>query len=131
MTRISSLFVATTLAILPLSAFAQQGVSPVKVAAPTTTTSAATTPVTAPVASKTVIAPVKPVAPTTTTSAATTPVTAPVTNTTAATGVTQPAKSDIKDPAQGAKTEVHGMKTVHSHHAKLHVPAKIAEPAKS
>jgi hypothetical protein len=55
MTRISSLLVASTLAILPLSAFAQQTAAPAKTAEPTVTTT------TAPVAGKTAVAtPAKP-----------------------------------------------------------------------
>ena len=41
MNRISSLFVATTLAILPISAFAQQDAAPAKTAAPSTVISTA------------------------------------------------------------------------------------------
>ena len=54
MTRISSLFVATTLAILPIGAFAQQNADPVKTAAPTSMTTAAPTS-TAPVVDKTAV----------------------------------------------------------------------------
>jgi len=111
MTRISSLIVATTLAILPLSAFAQQNAAPAKATAPTTVTS---------------------VAPATATPAVT--ATAPVTGkiaTTATAKVIQPAKSDVKTPVPAVKTEVHGSNPVISHHAKANVPSKTVEPAKS
>jgi hypothetical protein len=99
MTRISSLFVATSLAILPLSAFAQT--APVKSDAP----AKMTTTTTAPAAGKT---------------------------SEAATGkVTQPAKPVVKDPAADSKTQVHGMNTVKTHHAKAPVPAKTTDPLKS
>jgi hypothetical protein len=94
MTRISSLFLATTLAILPVAAFAQQTAAPAKTVAPTSITAPSPA---APAAAKTA-------------------------------AVTQPVKYDVK-PA--AKTEVHGMNAVTSHHAKANVPAKTAEPAKS
>jgi hypothetical protein len=144
MTRISSLFVATTLAILPISAFAQQNAVPVKTAAPVTMTTAAPA-TTAPIVDKTATAKVPALTtpalatpsttppattPTATTPTATTPTATTPTATTTA-NVTQPAKSDVKVPATGKKTEVHGMNTVTSHHAKATVPAKTAEPAKS
>jgi hypothetical protein len=97
MTRISSLFLATTLAILPVAAFAQQTPAPAKTVAPAGITAPSPS---APVASKTA-------------------------------NVTQPVKSDAKTPAPAAKTEVHGLNSVTSHHAKANVPAKTAEPAKS
>jgi hypothetical protein len=101
MTRISSLFVATTLAILPLSAFAQT--APAKTAAPTNMTT--TTNTTAPAAGKTSEA--------------------------AAGKTSQPAKPAVKDPAGDTKTQVHGMNTVKTHHAKAPVSAKTADPLKS
>jgi hypothetical protein len=51
MTRISSLFVATTLAILPIGAIAQPTVAPAKTTSPTALTT--TAPATAPVTGKT------------------------------------------------------------------------------
>jgi hypothetical protein len=50
--------------------------------------------------------------------------------------VTKPAKPEVKTPAVGAKSDapksdVHGMNTVKTPHAKTGVPAKTAEPAKS
>jgi len=77
MTRISSLLIASTLAILPLSAFAQQTA---KTAEPTAMTTTA-------------------------------------------------AKPEVKTPATGVKTDVHGMNTTTTGHAK--VPAKPVEPSKS
>jgi hypothetical protein len=63
------------------------------------------------------------------------PVTAPVTSKATAPAVTadvtKPAKTDVKTPAAGAKSDVHGSNTVKTHHAKTTVPAKSAEPAKS
>ncbi len=103
MTRISSLFVASALAILPVGAFAQQTAAPAKTAAPAAMT---TTNTTAPVAGKT----------TATTS------TAPTSTAT----VVQPAKPDAKTPAVGTKGQVHGMNAVKAHHAKATVPAKSA-----
>jgi hypothetical protein len=109
MTRISSLLVASTFAILPLSAFAQQTAAPLKTAAPAgmTATAPATT---APVSGKAAPA--------------------------ATADVTKPAKPEVKTPAVGAKSDapksdVHGMNTVKTPHAKTGVPAKTAEPAKS
>jgi hypothetical protein len=60
MTRISSLFVASSLVILPLSAFAQPNPAPAKDAAPT----AVTTTTTAPVVGKTGAAMAQPAKPT-------------------------------------------------------------------
>jgi hypothetical protein len=94
MTRISSLFVAATLAILPMGAFAQQSTATVKTVTPTAITT--TAPVTAPVTGKTA---------------------------TTAT-VTQPAKPDAKTPAVAAKSQVHGLNTVTSPHTKAAVPTK-------
>jgi hypothetical protein len=108
MTRISNLFVASTLAFLPISAFAQQTATPVKTAAPTNMTSPA--PVTAPAAGK---------------AATGKSVTAPTAD------VTKPANPALKTPAVGTKTQVHGMNTVKTHHIKTSVPAQTAEPAKS
>jgi hypothetical protein len=87
MTRTRSLLVASTLAILPLSAFAQQPVAPAKTADPTVTTST-----TAPVAGKTAVA--------------------------------TPAKPEVKTPVAGPKSEVHGLNTNTTHHAKVVAPAK-------
>ncbi|MDR3532177.1 MAG: hypothetical protein P4L90_16705 [Rhodopila sp.] len=109
MTRISSLFVATTLAILPMSAFAQQNAAPVKDAAPAGITAAA------------------PAA----TAAATDKVVAGKETSTTTANVAQPTKPEIKTPAHGAKPEVHSLNTVNPHHAKTKVPAKTVEPAKS
>jgi hypothetical protein len=95
MTRISSLFVAATVAILPMGAFAQQSTATMKAAAPTAITTAA--PAT----------------------------TAPVTGKTATTAtVAQPAKPDAKTPTVAAKSQVHGLNTVTSPHAKAAVPTK-------
>lgn len=116
MTRISSLIVATTLAILPLSAFAQQNATPAQSVAPTAMTSATPSVAT----------------PSTVTPAVT--ATAPVTGKTATAATAkmiQPAKSDVKVPLPAAKTEVHGSNPVISHHAKAAVAPKTAEPSKS
>jgi len=102
MTRISSLFIATTLAILPVSAFAQTATAPAKDAAPTGIMS------TAPA----------------------TPAPGKSTDKTTA-NVIQSAKPDVKAATPGAKTEVHSMNTVNPHHAKTPVPGKTAEPSKS
>jgi hypothetical protein len=117
MTRISSLIVASTLAILPISAFAQQTAAPAKTTAPTSMTTA--TPATAPVDSKTAasvnsktVAPVD------------SKTTAPVDGkTAAATTTTKAAKPEVKTPTT-EKNQVHGMNTVAPHHAKTVVPAK-------
>jgi hypothetical protein len=85
MTRISSLFVASTLAILPISAFAQETAMPAKTTAPTGITTAAPG------------------------------TNAPVTGKTTTTTMTQPAKPDAKTSAPGGKSEVHGMNTVPHH----------------
>ena len=100
MTRISSLILATTLAILPVAAFAQT--APAKSVTPTG--------ITAPVADKTV---------------------ADKAGVAKSTTMAQPAKTDAKTPAGNAKTEIHGMNGVNTHHAKVQVPAKTAEPTKS
>jgi hypothetical protein len=130
MTRISNLFVASTLAILPISAFAQQTAAPAKTAAPTSMTTpapATTAPVTAPMTDKTLAD--KTLADKAGTGKTATAPTA---------DVTKPAKPEMKTPAvgtktppQGAKSEVHGMNTGKTHHAKTSIPAKSAEPAKS
>jgi hypothetical protein len=88
MTRTCSLLVASTLAILPLSAFAQQAVAPSKTTDPTVTT----TTTTAPVAGKTATA--------------------------------TPAKPEVKTPAAGTKTGMHGLNTNTTHHTKVVAPAK-------
>jgi hypothetical protein len=101
MTRISSLLIASTLAILPLSAFAQPAATQAKPAEPTAMTAPATakTAVTAPEGSKP--------------------------------AVTATAKPEVKTPATGVKTDVHGMNTTSTGHAKPAVPAKPVDPAKS
>ena len=106
MTRISSLLVASTLAILPISAFAQQTAAPAKTTEPTAVTT------TAPVTGKT----------------GTTVTTAKPEAKGAATATT---KSEVKTPASGVKSEVHGMNTTTTGHAKTIAPAKAAEPSKS
>jgi hypothetical protein len=149
MTRISSLFVATTLAILPIGAFAQQNAAPVKTTAPTTMTTTAPA-VTAQVENKTVVN--KAAADKAGTDkmgtdkmgtdkmgtdkmgadkAATAKVPGITPPAAATANATQPAKTDGKIPAEGKKNEVHGMNTATPHHAKVNVPAKTAEPAKS
>jgi hypothetical protein len=102
MTRVSSLFFASTMAILPISAFAQTPAAGAKDAAPAGMTSTAPA-TTTPIAGKT-------------SSAATA-------------NVIQPAKSNVKTVASGAKTDAHGV--VNPHHAKTAVPAKTVDPAKS
>jgi hypothetical protein len=104
MTRISSLFVATTLAVLPISAFAQPAAAPAKDAAPSSITSPGPAQ-TAPVAGKS------------------------ASSTTAK--MTPPAKDGIKTDVPVAKAEMHGMSTDKAHSAKTTVPAKTAEPGKS
>jgi hypothetical protein len=106
MNRITSLLVATALAALPISAFAQQSAAPVKTAAPTSTTATTTAPVTAPATGK------------------------------MSEATTTPAKPDVKTPAHGTKSEVHGMNGVKTHVAKAStsssaVPAKVVAPSKS
>jgi hypothetical protein len=104
MTRMSSLFVASALAVLPIGAFAQPTAAPAKAAAPTsitTATPATTSPVVAGKASDAT--------------------------------VTQPAKGDLKAPVHGAKTEVHGMQShdAKSYTTSGTMPAKTSVPAKS
>lgn len=115
MTRISSLIVATSLAILPLSAFAQQTGATDKTTAP---------------------AGVVTTAPTGTATAA--PMAAGKTSTGMATGVAQPTKPDAKAPAVaekpamnekptvGAKKDLHGANS-----GKTLKQKTVAEPAKS
>jgi hypothetical protein len=74
-------------------------------------------------------APVKAAAPTTMTTAA--PVTSKANAPAVTADATKPAKTDVKTPAAGAKSDVHSSNTVKTHHAKTNVPAKSAEPAKS
>ena len=109
MTRISSLFVATTLAILPIAAFAQQNVAPAKNAAPVGMTAMAptgTAPITAaPTTEKTSKSPTA--------------------------KVIQPANPDVRNGMPGAKARVHGMNTVRPSHAKPAATGKIADPAES
>ena len=88
LTIASSGLIASGLAILPISAFAQVA------AAPTTATT-----------------PAKTAAPMTQSTA------------TAAPAMTGTAKSDMKAPAHPAKTEVHGMNSVKTHHAVVKTPA--------
>jgi hypothetical protein len=109
MTRISSLLIASTLAILPLSAFAQQAATTAKTAEPTAMST--TTPTTGSVTGKTgtTVTTTKPEA-----KAATTATTKP----------------EVKTPAAGAKSEIHGMSTT-TDHTKSTVPAKPVEPGKS
>ena len=57
---------------------------------------------------------------------------APMTQSTAATpapAMTGTAKSDMKAPAHGVKTELHGMNTVKTHHAAVKAPV-ASVPAK-
>lgn len=120
MTRISSLFVATALAILPISAFAQQNAVPAKTTTPNATMSAApvTTPTQGAIADgKSVDAKMAPTAASANMAATT----------------TQPAKHNGKTNTSGSKTEVHGMNNAKPHDGKTGVPAtgKAAEPAKS
>jgi hypothetical protein len=107
MTRYSNLFVAAALAVLPISAFAQQ----------TTTPQTAT--------------PAKTAEPANTTQGSAMGVTkATAGDKTAAT--TQPVKPDVKTATPTAKTQVHGMNTMSGpHQPKAGAPAKTAEPAKS
>lgn len=107
MTRISSLLVASTLAILPISAFAQQTAAPAKTAEPAPVTTATTAPITG------------------RTGVTMTTVNPGVKTTTAAT-----ATPDVKTSATGAKTEAQGMNATTTH-SKTTAPAKPAEPAKS
>lgn len=119
MTRISSLFVATTLALLPIGAFAQTTAAPVKGTAPASTTSV-TPATTVPDTGKAVgdkMGAVK-----------TTGATAPAT---ATANVAQPAKPSAVTPTHSAKPEVHGMNGASTHHAKMTAPVKAAESAKS
>ena len=115
MTRISSLLVASALAILPISAFAQQAATPAKTTAPTGVTTSVQD--TAPVAGKT----------TTTTTAK---VSKPDAKTTAMDTKNQAAdaKTNAKTPATDTKTteksQVHGMSTVPAPHVKTVAPAK-------
>jgi hypothetical protein len=102
MTRVSSLFFAATMAILPISGFAQTPTAPAKDATPTGMTSAAPATPT-PIAGKTSGTPTA--------------------------NVIQPAKSNVKTVASGGKTDAHGV--VNPHHAKTAVPAKTVDPAKS
>jgi hypothetical protein len=102
MTRISSFFVAPTLAILPISAFAQQ------TAALAQTAEAAGIMTTAPNAA------------------------APASSNTTTTTTAQPAKPDVNTSTPGAKTAVHGMNTVTTpSHAKANIPTKAIDLTKS
>lgn len=110
MTRISSLLIASALAILPLSAFAQQAATTAKTPEPTAMTT--TAPTAGPVTGKT----------------GTTVTTAKPEAKGAATATTKP---EVKTPATGAKSEVHGMNTTTTGHSKTTAPAKPVEPSKS
>jgi hypothetical protein len=94
MTRISSLLVASTLAMLPIGAFAQPAAAPAKTAAPTSMTTSTQTTATAPVGSKS-------------TSAAATA-----------------AKPDVKTQPGETKTQVHGSGSATTPAAKPIVPSK-------
>ena len=136
MTRISSLIVATTLAILPLSAFAQQNATPAKSVAPAAITSASPSNATPSTAMPTTTATATTATGTTATGTTTTGTTATAagtgkTETTAMPKVVQPAKSDVKSALPSTKTEVHGSNPVISHHAKASVSAKTGELPKS
>jgi hypothetical protein len=123
MTRIFNLFVATTLVILPISAFAQQ--TPGKDTSPSSKSSAPF--VTSP-ANKAATATM----PTSTTATNTMPTSTTSTTGTSTAGAMIPAtKSGAKAAVPGSKTDLHSMNTVNAHHAKTATPAKIAEPAKS
>jgi hypothetical protein len=106
MKRISSLLVASGLAILPISAFAQQTATPGKAAAEPTGMTTAPPNVTAPVSGD-------------------------KTATSATTHMAKPVKPDAKTPAAGTKGEVHGSNTINPHNTKTTAPAKTAEPTKS
>jgi hypothetical protein len=105
MKRISSLFVASSLVVLPLSAFAQQAAAPGKTAESAGTTTAAPN------------------------------ATAPAGGTKSATAATanmaKSGKPEVKTPAIGTKGEVHGMNAVNPHNTKAIAPAKTSEPTKS
>jgi hypothetical protein len=133
MTRISSLLVATTLVILPISAFAQQPAAATKDAAPptgvTSTSPATTPPATAPGANKATVTDKSAVSDKSTVAAKTTAASNTSSSNTA--NLTQPAKPGVKTTAPAAKPEVHSMNTVHQHHSKSSVSAKTGEPTKS
>jgi hypothetical protein len=115
MTRISSLIVASTLAILPIGAFAQPSTAPAKTTAPATMATSA--PASTPADSKTV-------APANSKAAATMDTkTAVPTDSKAAMTPAKSAKPDAKTQATD-KNQVHGMNTVNTHHAKTVVPSK-------
>lgn len=138
MTRISSLLFATTLAILPLSAFAETGITP-KVLAPTGIAPAGIAPMGITLA--------KTATPASVTGAP--KVTAPAVEKTAAekmgtdrTGTdkmtsekavtaTQPTKPEMKTEAAGIRPVAHPTNTDRPHHAKVNVHPKTAEPVKS
>jgi hypothetical protein len=124
MSRISSLFIASTLVILPISAFAQQTATPLKTGAPSGVMSATPTSDNAAI-DKTATDK------TGSDKAGTDKTAATVAPATATAKVNPMVKPSVKATTQGVKTEVHGMKTVNAHHARAHVPAKTAEPTKS
>jgi hypothetical protein len=118
MTRISSMFLATTLAILPIGAFAETTSAPAKTATPVTgQMTAAPTAVAPGGAASSTVAPTgitKP-AVTATTDAKSTD--AKVAKPDVKSTDPKVAKPDVKTPATGAKTDVHGSNPVKSHHA--------------
>jgi hypothetical protein len=116
MTRISSLIVASTLAILPIGAFAQPATAPAKTSTPTTVTTSAPT---STQADAKIVAPVnsKPAA------AVDSKVTAPTDSKAVAVPASKAAKPDVKTQAAD-KNQVHGMNTVNTHHAKTVAPSK-------
>ena len=141
MTRISNLILASTLAILPISAFAQQTAAPVRAATPTGMTAPDQTAPGATVTNKTAAdrtVPEKIGTDKTTAdratigkadAAGTTTTKTQLPNTTANT--TQPATPDATTPVHAAKSEVHSMKNGTTHHAKASNSTKTVEPAKS
>jgi hypothetical protein len=124
MTRISSMFLATTLAILPIGAFAETTSAPAKTAAPVTGQMTTTGPVmAAPAAVVPGCSASGNVAPTGITKPAVTATTdakstdAKVAKPDVKSTDAKVAKPDVKTPAAGAKTDVHGSNPVKSHHA--------------
>jgi hypothetical protein len=109
MKRISSLIVASTLAILPIAAFAQPTTAPVKTTAPTTATTSVQPNASA---DSKGIAPASGKAATAMDSKS---------NTADGKATTPATKPDAKATE---KSQVHGMNTVGAHHAKPVVPAK-------
>jgi hypothetical protein len=122
MTRITSLFAATTLAILPISAFAQQDTAPAKTAAPNAVISPAPANSSTPLAGKTADG-----------KSADGKTTATIAPANTAAMATQPAKHDGKTNMSGGKAAMHGVNGTQSHDSKTATPAtgKTAEPTKS